>query len=250
MRRDLASARTVDQICATTIRRGGRAAVCRGRVDHAGRNRALDTYPRIPCCARPRDAWRRHRPRRADDAPRRATKDAPSSEFGDFYQRALTITSIAGHAGLPQISCRRSMWMDVPSACPWWRRRVMIARCWRREPGWAERLAKAGLMVYREPAADAARKQRTVSRRRPRRSAEQNRQQILRAATVEFATHGLAAGRISRIVKKSGSKSADDLREFGSKSALYVAALESALAELRAEELVLDVEHLDPLKAC
>jgi amidase len=31
-------------------------------------------------------------------------KDAPSSEFGDFYQRALTITSIAGHAGLPQIS--------------------------------------------------------------------------------------------------------------------------------------------------
>jgi amidase len=31
-------------------------------------------------------------------------KDAPPSEFGDFYQRALTITSIAGHAGLPQIT--------------------------------------------------------------------------------------------------------------------------------------------------
>jgi amidase len=31
-------------------------------------------------------------------------KNAPSSEFGDFYQRALTITSIAGHTGLPQIS--------------------------------------------------------------------------------------------------------------------------------------------------
>ena len=31
-------------------------------------------------------------------------KDAPSSEYSDFYQRALTITSIAGHTGLPQIS--------------------------------------------------------------------------------------------------------------------------------------------------
>jgi amidase len=31
-------------------------------------------------------------------------KDAPPSEFSDFYQRALTITSIAGHSGLPQIS--------------------------------------------------------------------------------------------------------------------------------------------------
>jgi len=31
-------------------------------------------------------------------------KDAAPSEFSDFYQRALTLTSIAGHAGLPQIS--------------------------------------------------------------------------------------------------------------------------------------------------
>jgi AcrR family transcriptional regulator len=35
---------------------------------------------------------------------------------------------------------------------------------------------------------------------------------------------------------------------FGSKSALYVATLENALAALRAEELTLDVEHLDPLE--
>jgi amidase len=31
-------------------------------------------------------------------------KDAAPAEFADFYQRALTITSIAGHTGLPQIS--------------------------------------------------------------------------------------------------------------------------------------------------
>ncbi|WP_454628620.1 amidase [Bradyrhizobium cenepequi] len=31
-------------------------------------------------------------------------RDAAASEFSDFYPRALTLTSIAGHAGLPQIS--------------------------------------------------------------------------------------------------------------------------------------------------
>jgi amidase len=31
-------------------------------------------------------------------------KNAPPSEFSDFYRRALAITSIAGHSGLPQIS--------------------------------------------------------------------------------------------------------------------------------------------------
>src|SRR6187402_1013318 len=85
-------------------------------------------------------------------------------------------------------------------------------------------------------------------RRRPRRTAEQTRQRILRAATIEFATHGLAGGRISRIVKKAASNPRMIYQHFGSKSALYVAALESALAELRAEELALDVEHLDPLE--
>lgn len=38
-------------------------------------------------------------------APRVALrKNAAPSEFSDFYPRALTLTSIAGHAGLPQIS--------------------------------------------------------------------------------------------------------------------------------------------------
>jgi AcrR family transcriptional regulator len=87
-----------------------------------------------------------------------------------------------------------------------------------------------------------------VSRRKPRRTAEQSREQILRAATTEFAAHGLAGARISRIVKKAGSNPRMIYEHFGSKSALYIAALESALAALRAEELALDVEHLDPVE--
>lgn len=85
-------------------------------------------------------------------------------------------------------------------------------------------------------------------RRRPRRSAEQNRAEILRAATAEFATHGYAGGRITRIVKKANTNPRMIYEQFGSKSELYVATLESALGALRAEELTLDVEHLDPLE--
>jgi AcrR family transcriptional regulator len=104
-------------------------------------------------------------------------------------------------------------------------------------------------MTYPDSAPDAAAgKPRTPSRRRPRRSAEQNRHEILRAATVEFATYGLAGGRISRIVKKAGTNPRMLYECFGSKTELYVATLESALAALRVEELTLDVEHLDPME--
>ncbi|MHC2437192.1 TetR/AcrR family transcriptional regulator [Bradyrhizobium sp. USDA 4451] len=85
-------------------------------------------------------------------------------------------------------------------------------------------------------------------RRRPRRSAEQNRAEILRAATAEFAAHGYAGGRITRIVKKAGANPRIIYELFGSKSELYVATLESALSALRTEELTLDVMHLDPLE--
>jgi AcrR family transcriptional regulator len=85
-------------------------------------------------------------------------------------------------------------------------------------------------------------------RRRPRRSAEQNRAEILRAATAEFATHGYAGGRITRIVKKAGTNPRMIYEQFGSKSELYVATLENALSGLRTEELTLEVMHLDPLE--
>ncbi len=69
-------------------------------------------------------------------------KDAPSSEFGDFYQRALTITSIAGHAGLPQISVP----VGNVDGCPVGLSVVASAGHDRalleRTSGWAEQLSK------------------------------------------------------------------------------------------------------------
>jgi AcrR family transcriptional regulator len=104
-------------------------------------------------------------------------------------------------------------------------------------------------MTYRDSTPDpAASKRRTTPQRRPRRSAEQNRQEILRVATAEFATYGLAGGRISRIVRKASTNPRMLYEQFGSKSALYVATLENALAALRDDELTLDVEHLDPME--
>lgn len=87
-----------------------------------------------------------------------------------------------------------------------------------------------------------------VSTRRPRRSSAQARKKIMKTATAEFARHGFAGARIARIVKRAGSNPRMIYHYFGSKSQLYIAVLENALAGLRTVELGLDVEHLDPLK--
>ncbi len=85
--------------------------------------------------------------------------------------------------------------------------------------------------------------------RRPqrRRNQAQSRERLLKAASGEFALHGFAGARIDRIVRKAGSNPRMLYHYFGSKSGLYVAVLEAALGELRAQELQLDVEDLDPL---
>lgn len=83
---------------------------------------------------------------------------------------------------------------------------------------------------------------------RRRRNGTQSRDRILRAAREEFAQHGYAGATVERIVRKARSNPRMIYHYFGSKSELYVAVLEDALGNLRAQELALDVEHLDPLE--
>lgn len=97
-------------------------------------------------------------------------------------------------------------------------------------------------MIYREVSAERDR----VPPRRPRRRPWESREQLLRAATKEFVSHGFAGARISRIVKKAGSNPRMIYHYFGSKSQLYVAVLEETLSALRKRELQIDVEDLDP----
>jgi AcrR family transcriptional regulator len=98
-------------------------------------------------------------------------------------------------------------------------------------------------MTYRD---DVIERERPAKRRRQRRTPSKSREQLLRAATNEFVTHGFAGARISRIVKSANSNPRMIYHYFGSKSQLYVAVLEEALGGLRKQELRIDVEHLDP----
>jgi AcrR family transcriptional regulator len=84
--------------------------------------------------------------------------------------------------------------------------------------------------------------------RRRRRTPARSRETILRAATTEFATHGFAGARISRIVNKADTNPRMIYHYFGSKSGLYLAVLEAAFAGLRREELSIDVAEVDPLE--
>jgi AcrR family transcriptional regulator len=98
-------------------------------------------------------------------------------------------------------------------------------------------------MTYRD---EVIGRVRQAKRRRPRRTPSKSREQLLRAATNEFVTHGFAGARVSRIVKSANSNPRMIYHYFGSKSQLYVAVLEEALGGLRKQELQIDVERLDP----
>ena len=41
-------------------------------------------------------------------------RDAPASVIADFYRRALTLTSIAGHCGAPQVALPLGRWRGCP----------------------------------------------------------------------------------------------------------------------------------------
>ncbi len=70
---------------------------------------------------------------------------------------------------------------------------------------------------------------------------------LLVAAREEFARYGIAGARIGRLCKAAGTTVRMVYHYFGSKSGLYVAVLEEAMADLRAAELKLDVDQAAPL---
>jgi AcrR family transcriptional regulator len=77
---------------------------------------------------------------------------------------------------------------------------------------------------------------------------EGTRERILRAAIAEFSQRGYGGARIQAICRKSRANPRMIYHYFGGKDQLYVAVLEHVLGELRAEELKLDVEHVNPVE--
>ena len=81
------------------------------------------------------------------------------------------------------------------------------------------------------------------------RDAERTRQAILKAATAEFAEHGLAGARVDRIAEVSSANKRMIYYYFRSKDDLYLAVLEAAYTAMRESEGTLRLDHLEPLAA-
>lgn len=80
----------------------------------------------------------------------------------------------------------------------------------------------------------------------PKRDPERTRRAILEAAVQEFATYGIGGARVSRIAEAAGVNKRMLYHYFGSKEGLYLAALEQVYASIRARELALDLDHMEP----
>ena len=84
---------------------------------------------------------------------------------------------------------------------------------------------------------------------RQTRDAEATRAKILEAALLEFSSRGLPDARTEDIAARCKVNKRMIYYYFGSKEGLYLAALESAYANLAALERRIEVEHLDPVAA-
>jgi AcrR family transcriptional regulator len=82
-----------------------------------------------------------------------------------------------------------------------------------------------------------------------RRDPDRTRDSILQAAVVEFSEKGLGGARIDEIALRAGANKRMLYHYFGNKDDLYLAALESVYADIRAHERTLDLEHRPPLDA-
>jgi AcrR family transcriptional regulator len=81
------------------------------------------------------------------------------------------------------------------------------------------------------------------------RDADRTREEILRAATVEFTDHGLMGARIEAIAERAGVNKKLIYYYFAGKDELFLAVLEQSYADIRAAEQELHLEALAPVEA-
>jgi AcrR family transcriptional regulator len=93
-----------------------------------------------------------------------------------------------------------------------------------------------------EPAADAPPELR-------QRDAERTQQKILRAAMAEFSERGLGGARVDSVAERAGINKRLIYYYFGNKEALFLAALETTYADIRAAERDLHLEDCAPAEA-
>ena len=80
-------------------------------------------------------------------------------------------------------------------------------------------------------------------------NAERTKNEILAAATREFAEHGLSGARVDAIAARTRTTKRMIYYYFGGKEKLYIAVLEKAYADIRAMEGALRLDQLHPKAA-
>jgi len=81
------------------------------------------------------------------------------------------------------------------------------------------------------------------------RDADRSQRDILDAARVEFATHGLGGARMDRIAEGAGVNKRLIYYYFESKESLFLAVLERAYEDIRGRERELSLAQVDPIEA-
>ncbi len=79
-----------------------------------------------------------------------------------------------------------------------------------------------------------------------RRDPAKNQERILRAATAEFAKHGLGGARVDRIAERAGANKRMLYYYYGNKEALFLAVMEASYARIRNAERSLKLDETDP----
>lgn len=90
---------------------------------------------------------------------------------------------------------------------------------------------------------------KSSARLEPVRDAERTQQALLAAAEAEFASKGLAGGRVDVIAEQADANKRMLYYYFGSKEDLYLAVLERAYGAMRQAERELNLTNLEPLEA-
>lgn len=83
---------------------------------------------------------------------------------------------------------------------------------------------------------------------RPR-DADRSQKDILDAALVEFAEHGLGGARMDRIAERAGVDKRLIYYYFANKDSLFLAVLERAYESIRSEERELELSQVEPIEA-
>lgn len=81
-----------------------------------------------------------------------------------------------------------------------------------------------------------------------RRDPAKNQERILKAATAEFARHGLGGARVDRIAERAGANKRMLYYYYGNKEALFLAVMEASYLRIRNAERSLKLGETDPVE--